>query len=56
MNTDNGQTTSLWMATADVAPQAALDGDVTTDICIVGAGIAVSRPRTCWPGMDARSS
>src|SRR4051812_4271530 len=40
MKTDNGRTTSLWMATADVAAHDGLPGDTDTDICIVGAGIA----------------
>lgn len=40
MITDNGRTRSIWMATADMPLEAALPGDATTDICIVGAGIA----------------
>ncbi|HYP00576.1 MAG TPA: FAD-dependent oxidoreductase, partial [Pyrinomonadaceae bacterium] len=40
MKTDNGQTTSVWMETADVPQQPQLNGDVQADVCIVGAGIA----------------
>jgi glycine/D-amino acid oxidase-like deaminating enzyme/nitrite reductase/ring-hydroxylating ferredoxin subunit len=40
MKTDNGQTESVWMATGNVPEEAALPGDVSTDACIVGAGIA----------------
>ncbi|MBA2626656.1 MAG: FAD-dependent oxidoreductase, partial [Gemmatimonadales bacterium] len=40
MNTDNGASSSVWMATADSIPVPALTTDVTTDVCIVGAGIA----------------
>jgi glycine/D-amino acid oxidase-like deaminating enzyme len=40
MKTDNGQTVSVWMATGDVPEEAALSGDVSADVCVVGAGIA----------------
>ena len=40
MQADNGRTVPYWMVTADVAPAPPLAGDITTDICIVGAGIA----------------
>jgi glycine/D-amino acid oxidase-like deaminating enzyme/nitrite reductase/ring-hydroxylating ferredoxin subunit len=40
MITDNGRTRSIWMATADMPAEQALQGDVTADVCIVGAGIA----------------
>jgi len=38
--TDNGQTTSVWMATTAVPAEAQLPGDTTTDVCIIGGGIA----------------
>ena len=40
MKTDNGATVSCWMASGDVTPEAPLAGNVVTDICVVGAGIA----------------
>jgi glycine/D-amino acid oxidase-like deaminating enzyme/nitrite reductase/ring-hydroxylating ferredoxin subunit len=40
MKTDNGDTISLWMATAETVPAPALASDIATDICVVGAGIA----------------
>jgi glycine/D-amino acid oxidase-like deaminating enzyme/nitrite reductase/ring-hydroxylating ferredoxin subunit len=40
MKTDNGQTTSVWMQTADVAQGLQLGADVRADVVIVGAGIA----------------
>jgi glycine/D-amino acid oxidase-like deaminating enzyme/nitrite reductase/ring-hydroxylating ferredoxin subunit len=40
MKTDNGQTTSVWMATADVPEGLQLGADVRADVVIVGAGIA----------------
>jgi glycine/D-amino acid oxidase-like deaminating enzyme/nitrite reductase/ring-hydroxylating ferredoxin subunit len=41
MKTDNGQTTSVWMQTADMPEtQARLGADVQADVVIVGAGIA----------------
>src|SRR5687768_12187125 len=38
--TDNGRTTSVWMATAPMEDQGQLTSDVQADVCIVGAGIA----------------
>ena len=38
--TDNGRTTSVWMATASMAREDALPSDAHADVCIVGAGIA----------------
>jgi glycine/D-amino acid oxidase-like deaminating enzyme len=40
MNNDSGQTTSVWMATADVPEFSPLAEDTHADVCIVGAGIA----------------
>lgn len=40
MKTDNGQTTSVWMRTADVPDGLQLGADVRADVVIVGAGIA----------------
>ncbi|MDQ2695284.1 MAG: FAD-dependent oxidoreductase [Pseudomonadota bacterium] len=40
MNNNTGKTTSLWMATADVPPRPALEQDIQTEVCIIGAGIA----------------
>lgn len=40
MKTDNGQTTSIWMRTADVPGGLRLGADVRADVVIVGAGIA----------------
>jgi glycine/D-amino acid oxidase-like deaminating enzyme/nitrite reductase/ring-hydroxylating ferredoxin subunit len=41
MGSDSGQTTSIWMATSGEIPSdGALATDTSTDICIVGAGIA----------------
>ncbi len=40
MKTDNGQSTSVWMATAEAPPAARLEQDTKADVCIVGAGIA----------------
>jgi glycine/D-amino acid oxidase-like deaminating enzyme/nitrite reductase/ring-hydroxylating ferredoxin subunit len=41
MKTDNGQTTSVWMATVgNVAEQSPLAADAQADVVIVGAGIA----------------
>ncbi len=36
----SGVTTSIWMAAASTAPRPPLTKDLTTDVCIVGAGIA----------------
>jgi glycine/D-amino acid oxidase-like deaminating enzyme/nitrite reductase/ring-hydroxylating ferredoxin subunit len=38
--TDNGRTTSVWMATVPLREEAPLASDLTADVCIVGAGIA----------------
>ena len=38
--TDNGRTTSVWMATASMPPEPSLGSDIRADVCIVGAGIA----------------
>src|SRR5688500_2637368 len=40
METDNGRTRSVWMATADIRPESRLGTDAKADVCIVGAGIA----------------
>lgn len=40
MKTDNGQTVSVWMATADTPAASRLEQDTEADVCIVGAGIA----------------
>ena len=40
MKTDNGQTTSVWMQTADVPEGLQLGADEQADVVIVGAGIA----------------
>ncbi|MGH9943919.1 MAG: FAD-dependent oxidoreductase [Pyrinomonadaceae bacterium] len=41
METDNGRSVSVWMATAAEAPRAsALAQDTEADVCVVGAGIA----------------
>src|SRR5688572_1958050 len=40
MNTDNGETRSFWMETADTRAEPPLSADVDADVCIVGAGIA----------------
>jgi glycine/D-amino acid oxidase-like deaminating enzyme/nitrite reductase/ring-hydroxylating ferredoxin subunit len=40
MNTDNGRTLSVWMATADTPVENKLATDETCDVCVVGAGIA----------------
>jgi glycine/D-amino acid oxidase-like deaminating enzyme/nitrite reductase/ring-hydroxylating ferredoxin subunit len=38
--TDNGRTTTVWMATAAMPQERELAADVRADVCIVGAGIA----------------
>ena len=49
MPSDSGDTTSLWMATADVPSYAPLTEDATADVCIVGAGIAgITTARFDW--------
>src|SRR5687767_7712172 len=40
METDNGRTRSVWMATAEIRPENRLAADERADVCIVGAGIA----------------
>jgi glycine/D-amino acid oxidase-like deaminating enzyme/nitrite reductase/ring-hydroxylating ferredoxin subunit len=40
MDSDNGRTTSVWMAGAAMASRPTLTRDVRGDVCIVGAGIA----------------
>src|SRR5918911_992075 len=40
MKTDNGESTSVWMATADTPREGRLDVDLDADVCVVGAGIA----------------
>lgn len=37
---DAGRTTSIWMATAELPARPALDADLETEVCVVGAGIA----------------
>ncbi|HEY0846883.1 MAG TPA: FAD-dependent oxidoreductase [Noviherbaspirillum sp.] len=36
----NGSSTSVWMTTASIPDFPALAGDLTTDVCVIGAGIA----------------
>src|SRR5687768_15239888 len=38
--TDNGLTTSVWMATAGLLNEPPITADARADVCIVGAGIA----------------
>jgi len=40
MHSDSGHTTPIWTTDADVPTYPALAGDVTADVCVVGAGIA----------------
>jgi len=40
MESDSGQSVSLWMTTADVPEQTSLTENAHADVCIVGAGIA----------------
>jgi glycine/D-amino acid oxidase-like deaminating enzyme/nitrite reductase/ring-hydroxylating ferredoxin subunit len=40
MKSDSGDSTSIWMDTADTPDRPALDADLQTDVCVVGAGIA----------------
>lgn len=41
MESDSGQTTSIWMATAkEIESDGQLMEDLSTDVCVVGAGIA----------------
>jgi glycine/D-amino acid oxidase-like deaminating enzyme/nitrite reductase/ring-hydroxylating ferredoxin subunit len=39
MESDSGETRSIWMATADVPQHPPLRENIETDVCIVGAGI-----------------
>lgn len=34
------QTTSVWMQSGEIPVDTALDADMKTDVCIIGAGIA----------------
>src|SRR5262245_61202924 len=40
MKSDGGKTDSIWTATADVPQYPALSENLTTNVCVVGAGIA----------------
>ena len=40
MKTDNGESTSVWMATPNTRAEPQLATDLETDVCIIGAGIA----------------
>ena len=40
METDNGRTVSVWMATGDTPQAAPLGAYGEADVCVVGAGIA----------------
>lgn len=40
LKTTNGMSASIWMATAEVPEFPPLAGDLKTDVCIIGAGIA----------------
>src|SRR5881394_1490932 len=40
MKPTSGTTTSVWMATTDVPSERILDQDTSTNVCIIGAGIA----------------
>ena len=40
MNSKLEQTTSYWMETGEIVVDTALTADMTTDVCVVGAGIA----------------
>ncbi|MFO7646447.1 MAG: FAD-binding oxidoreductase, partial [Desulfosarcina sp.] len=40
MDSNSGQTTSIWMATAEVPGKSPLIENTHSDVCIVGAGIA----------------
>ncbi|MDQ3009652.1 MAG: FAD-dependent oxidoreductase [Acidobacteriota bacterium] len=40
MNSDSGETISVWMATTEVPAQSSLTENTHADVCIVGAGIA----------------
>ncbi len=40
MNTDNGETRSIWMESPETRAEPSLAADIDADVCIVGAGIA----------------
>src|SRR5919204_1360308 len=40
MQSDSGRSTSVWMATATLPQQPALQEDARADVCVIGAGIA----------------
>jgi glycine/D-amino acid oxidase-like deaminating enzyme/nitrite reductase/ring-hydroxylating ferredoxin subunit len=40
LNGEAGLTTSIWTATGETPARPGLDADITTDVCVVGAGIA----------------
>ena len=40
MKSDSGDSTSIWMATAETPDRPGLDMDIEADACVVGAGIA----------------
>ena len=40
MRPTSGTTTSVWMATTQVPSETALDKDTSTNVCVIGAGIA----------------
>src|SRR5688500_16139252 len=40
MVSDSGKTVSPWLATVEMPPCAALNHDISADVCIVGAGIS----------------
>src|SRR5207245_8418957 len=40
MRPTSGTTTSVWMATTEVPSEKALDKDTSTNVCVIGAGIA----------------
>src|SRR4051812_9567503 len=40
MEAEGGRSVSLWVGTAEVPGRPSLAGDISTDVCIVGAGIA----------------
>lgn len=40
MDSNSGQTISIWMATAEVPGKPSLTENTHSDVCIVGAGIA----------------
>ena len=40
MQSDSGNTTSVWMATTDLPQFQPLTQDLRTNVCVIGAGIA----------------